>query len=144
VETPRQFDFTQLIAAGATFNPLDGWQYETPEQDVMVELLERATATGLVSSLTSGGDTIKQESSVQAGGTAGTTPARLTTEPKTGRGKALLKLRAQYRNPTAGGITIDGTVSYVPLHKQAGPRRAPRRPPPGFGFGGFRRPRKRK
>jgi hypothetical protein len=112
---PRSFDFTQLIAAGATFNPLDGWQYETPEQNVMVEVIERATAVGLVGSLTSGGDTIKQEGPIQAGGVAGTTPSRLNTEVKTGQGKALLKLRIPYRNPTGGGITIDGTISYVPL-----------------------------
>lgn len=113
-ETPRSFDFTFLIPAAGSFNPLETWQYETPDRDVMVEVIDRATAVGLRRAITSGGETIKQESNVQAGGTAGVTPARLNTEPATGKGKAHLKLRLPYTNPTGGGITIDGTITYVP------------------------------
>jgi hypothetical protein len=128
-ETPRSFDFTQLIAAGGSFNPLETWQYETPDRDVMVEVIDRATAVGLRRAITSGGETIKQESNVQAGGTAGVTPARLATEPATGKGRAHLKLRLPYTNPTGGGITIDGTITYVPTGGGGGGgrRRAPAR-----------------
>jgi hypothetical protein len=114
ITTPQQFPFSQAIAAGATFNPLTDWQYETPDVDVTVQILERATATGLVSACSSGGDTIKQESPVQAGGTAGTTPARLNTEPITGRGHRNKKLRLAYRNPTGGTITVDGVLILIP------------------------------
>jgi len=127
------FPFSQSIAAGATFNPLTDWQYETPMQDVDVELIERATAIGLVSAVTSGGDTIKQESPVQAGGTAGTLPARLTTDPVTGHGHAAQKVRVSYRNPTGGAITVDGVLRLIPkggsLHSAMG----------GFSTSGVRR-----
>jgi hypothetical protein len=114
ITTPQQFPYSTSIAAGGTFNPLTDWQYETPDTDVTVQILERATATGLVSSCSSGGDTIKQESPVQAGGTAGTTPARLNTEPITGKGHSGKKLRLAYRNPTGGAITVDGVVILIP------------------------------
>jgi hypothetical protein len=114
ITTPQQFPYSQAIAAGATFNPLTDWQYETPDVDVTVQILERATAVGLVSACSSGGDTIKQESPVQAGGTAGTTPARLSTEPITGKGHRGKKLRLAYRNPTGGTITVDGVVILIP------------------------------
>ncbi len=119
ISTPQQFPFSQAITTGATFNPLTDWQYETPDVECMVEILERATATGLVSACSSGGDTIKQEAPVQAGGTAGTTPARLNTEPITGRAHPGKKLRLAYRNPTGGTITVDGVVVLTPMH--AGP-----------------------
>jgi hypothetical protein len=91
----------------------------------MFEVLERATATGLVSSVKSGGETIKQESPVQAGGTAGTTPARLGTEPVTGRARSQQKMRVAYRNPTAGAITVDGKIILTPAG--GGARRGPPR-----------------
>lgn len=115
ISSPQKFDVSQSIAAGATFNALAGWKYETPDQDCMLEVIERATAVGLVGSITSAGDIVKQEGPIQAGGTAGTTPARLNTEPVTGRAKKFQKLDAFYRNPTAGAITLDATYIIVPL-----------------------------
>ena len=38
LEGPVQFPWTQSIAAGGVFNPLDGWDYETPDSDVGVEI----------------------------------------------------------------------------------------------------------
>lgn len=127
--TPVKFDFTQSIGAGAQFLPLTNWQYETPDVACMVELIERASATGLRSFLTTGGDTIKQEGPVQAGGTAGVTPSRLNTEPVTGKANQFQKLLLQYTNPTGGAITIDGTVILTPLGGGGGRggRRAPSR-----------------
>lgn len=104
------FPWSQLIAAGATFNPLADWQYETPDANGVLEVFERATATGLVSAVTAAGDSIKQEGPVQAGGVAGTTPSRLNTEPIVGTVKRSQKLRVAYRNPTGGGITVDGQI----------------------------------
>lgn len=154
--------WSQSIAAGATFNPLTDWQYETPTFPAVVEVLDRATATGLVRALTSGSETIVQECPVQAGGTAGTTPGRQNTEPLTGHGLAAQKLRVAYRNPTAGAITVDGVIIVTPSHGRAGlstathmigagrsisttrapARRAPRRMVPA-GFGGLQRYRRR-
>jgi len=123
ITSPVKFNISQLIAAGATFDALTGWQYETPDQDCMVEILERATAVGLVGSHTSAGDTLQQESPVQAGGTAGTIPSRLNTEPITGRAPKFQKLRSFYRNPTGGGITVDYAIILTPLG--GGSRAAP-------------------
>jgi len=131
MEGPVEFPWSQAILAGAVFNPLEDWEYETPSVDVAVEVLERATAVGLVSSVKSGGATIKQEGPVQAGGTAGTTPSRLNTEPVTGKGYAAQKMRIAYRNPTAGTITVDGKIIATPIgggRLVGAPRRAaPRR-----------------
>ena len=121
--SPQKFDISQLIAAGATFDALSGFIYETPDIPTMVEIFERATAVGLVAVHTSAGETIKQESPVQSGGTAGTLPARLTTEPITGRGPAYQKLRSFYRNPTGGGITLDYSIIVTPLGGGGGSQR---------------------
>lgn len=134
IRTPVKFDITQLVPAGAQFDALTGWQYETPDTPCMLEVLERASAVGALSTLTSAGDTLKQDANVQAGGTAGVTPSRLNTEPITGRAPAFQKLRLFVRNPTGGGITYDATVILTPL--SAGPR--------SFGGGGGGAPRRRK
>jgi len=114
--TPVKFNVNnQLIAAGGTLDALTGWEYETPDVDCMVEVLEQSTATGLVSTLKSAGDTIKQEAGVSAGGTAGVEPARIAREPITGRAPKNKKVRLFVRNPTGGGITYDAVVILIPL-----------------------------
>lgn len=113
--TPVTFIWSQSIAAGATFNPLTDWQYETPDFNGMLEVFSKATAVGLVETISSAGETLKQESPVQAGGTAGTTPSRLGTEPTVGRAASLQKIRVGYRNPTGGAITVDGIVILTPV-----------------------------
>ncbi len=128
--TPVTFPWTQAILAGATFNPLTDWQYETPDFDGMIEVFSRATAVGLVESISSAGDTLKQEAPVQAGGTAGTTPSRLNTEPVVGRAARFGKIRIGYRNPTAGTITVDGQIILTPTgggRRGVAPRARPRR-----------------
>lgn len=119
-QPPVSFVFSQSIAAGATFQPLAAWEYEQPMVDGEVTLLERATAIGLVGSLKSGGDTIKQESPVPAGGTAGNTPTVFTVHPISGHSHGGLKLNLSYRNPTAGAITIDGVLTFTPGRAGAG------------------------
>jgi len=123
MEGPANFSWSQAILAGATFNPLEVFDFETPDSDVAVEVLHRATAVGLVAVIKSGGLAISQESPVQGGGTAGTLPARQTTEPMTGKGFASRKLAVQYRNPTAGTITIDGIITVTPAGGGGGGRR---------------------
>jgi len=112
---PVSFKWSSAVLAGAIFLPLDGWQQEFPESDVMVELLSRATAVGMVETLSSGTDTLLEESPVQAGGVAGTIPSRLNTEPLISRSKAGKRLKHKYRNPTGGTITVDGIVTITPL-----------------------------
>jgi hypothetical protein len=128
-QTPVTFPWTQSIAAGATFNPLLDWQYETPQFQGAIEVFSRATAVGLVETISSAGDTLKQEANVQAGGTAGTTPSRLNTEPVVGRALAGQKIRIGYRNPTGGAITCDGQIILTPTGGGGGGRRRYAPPP---------------
>lgn len=120
MEGPQQFNWSRAIVAGATLNPLEEWDYETPDVDVKVELWHRATAVGLVSVTKSGGQAILQESPVQAGGTAGVLPSTLNTEPVVGEAYASRKLSVFYRNPTGGTITVDGIIKATPLRGRSG------------------------
>lgn len=105
------FSWSQSIAAGAVFNPLGTFDQETPDAEGVVEVIDRATAVGLVRSVKSAGDTIVQECPVQAGGTAGTIPAIQTTQPLIGKAGKFKKLSVNYRNPTGGAITVDGQIT---------------------------------
>jgi len=104
------FTFSQLVAAGATFEPLTGWQYVYLPWPAEVNVLARATAVAVVNTYTSGSET-----TVQAGGTAGVIPSALNTPVQGWFAAAgdLLKLR--YRNTSGGGITVDGIIEVVPL-----------------------------
>ena len=124
LSTPVNFSWSTAILTTATLNPLADWQYETPDFPGMIEVFSRATAVGLLETISSAGETLKQESPVQAGGTAGTIPSRLNTEPVVGRANPLQKIRVFYRNPTAGTITVDGQIILTPLGG-AGRRRGP-------------------
>lgn len=104
------FPWTQLIAAGGTFNPLLVFDYETPDADAVIVVTERATAVGLRSSVKSASDSLKPEGPVQSGGTAGVTPSPLNTTPFVGRAPRSRKLSINYSNPTGGGITVDGLI----------------------------------
>lgn len=132
VSTPVTFVWSFAILTGLTFNPLTDWQYETPDFDGMIEIFSRATAVGLLVTISSAGDTLQQESPVQAGGTAGTTPSRLNTEPVVGRAAKFQKIRVGYRNPTGGTITVDGQIILTPLGGRGGGS-SPRRAAPRFG-----------
>jgi len=110
------FNFTnQSIAAGATFLPLDGWQYEFAPQNCRIEVLLRAAATGVNMTLTSAGRTLVQESGVNAGGTAGQLPSVFNTPLVAGRVNGSERIRLAVRNTTAGPIIVDGTVTLIPV-----------------------------
>lgn len=107
--------FSQSIAAGATFNPLSGTNYQYVPAPGVVKILHRATAVGLVATILSGSDELMQEGPVPAGGTAGQTPSEFNVPAivdQVSRGD-LQSIR--YRNPTGGAITIDGVWDYTPV-----------------------------
>ena len=109
------FTFTQSVAAGATFEPLTGWQYQYLPWPAEVNVLARADAVAMVQTYTSGSETIVEESPTQAGGTSGVTPSALNTPVQGWMAAAgdLLKLR--YRNTSGGAIVVDGIIEAVPL-----------------------------
>lgn len=109
------FSWSQSIAAGQTFNPLDGWNYEFPPRAGLVKYLHRATAVGLVATITSGSDQLLQEAPVPAGGTAGVTPSEFNVPPIIDQIGAGDRQAVRYRNPTGGAITVDGYIDYTPV-----------------------------
>jgi len=107
--------WSQAIVAGATFNPLDGWNYEFVPMRGIVKYLHRATAVGLLATITSGSDQLMQEAPVPAGGTAGSTPSEFAVAPITDGVNPGDRQAVRYRNPTGGTITIDGIIDYTPV-----------------------------
>lgn len=106
--------FTQSIAAGATFDPLDGWNYQYVPRPGVVKLLHNATAVGLVATWTSGSDQLLQESPVPAGGTSGVIPSDLNVPPVIDQVAQGDRQSIRYRNPTGGAIIVNGMVDYTP------------------------------
>ena len=109
------FSFSQSIAAGATFRPLDGWQYEYLPFPAEVTVLARAVAIAMVHVYTSGSETIVEESPTQSGGTAGITPSPLNTPVQGWLGAAGDRLKLSYRNTSGAAIVVDGIIEIVPL-----------------------------
>ncbi len=109
------FIYTQSIAAGATFNPLTGWQYQYLPWPAEVTVLSRATAVGMVQVFTSGSETIVEESPTQAGGTTGVTPSSLNTPVQGWHAAAGDLLKLNYRNTSGGAVIIDGIIEVIPM-----------------------------
>lgn len=108
------FTWSQSIAAGATFNPVDGWNYEFVPRPGIVKYLHNATAVGLVATITSGSDQLLQEAPVPAGGTAGVIPSEFNVAPIVDAVQAGDRQAVRYRNPTGGAITVNGIIDYTP------------------------------
>lgn len=108
------FVWSQSIAAGASFAPLSGWQYEYVPMGGAIRILHRATAVGLRTTITSGSDTLMERGPVPAGGIAGATPPEFETPPVDDEVAAGDRLKIAYENPTAGAITVDGQITYTP------------------------------
>lgn len=102
--------FTQSIAAGAVFDPLDTWNYQYATGNGIVKLNHQATAVGLLATFTSGSDQLMQEAPVPAGGTSGVIPSDFTVPPIIDRVSKGDRLSIRYRNPTAGAIIINGNI----------------------------------
>ena len=109
------FIYSSSVAAGATFRPLDGWQYQYLPWPAEVTVLSRATAIAMVQVYTSGSETIVEESPVQAGGTAGTTPSPLNTPVQGWLAAAGDLLKLSFRNTSGAAITVDGIIEVVPM-----------------------------
>lgn len=109
------FIFSRSVAAGATFNPLVGWQYQYLPWPAEVSVLARATAIAMVQVFTSGSETIVEESPTQAGGTAGVTPSPLNTPVQGWHAAAGDLLKLNFRNTSVSAITVDGIIEVMPL-----------------------------
>lgn len=65
----------QNVAAGGTYEPLTGWQYERLPFPALVELAYESDELGFRVTVTSGSDTLAEEQPVSGGGTDGVLPA---------------------------------------------------------------------
>jgi len=109
------FPFTAAVLTGATYLPLDGWQYEYLPFPARVEIGMNATAVGMVATVTSGSDTLMEEAPIQAGGTAGVIPSPLNTPYLSDDAAAGDRLKIRARNTTGGTITVNGVCNITPL-----------------------------
>jgi len=107
-----KFSWIQSIAGGATFEPLAGWQYERMPYAAVVKILDSATAVGLVETVTSGSDTLLDESPVPVYGATGVLPSENNVEPLVDQVEAGDKIRVRYRNTTAGAIEAHGSIRF--------------------------------
>lgn len=106
--------WTSSVAGGATYRPLDGWQYEYVPAGGAIEILHNATAVGMVATITSGSDTLQERGPVPAGGTAGVIPSALDVPAIMDLVAGGDRLKVQYENTTGGAITVNGVINYSP------------------------------
>lgn len=106
--------WTQSIAAGATFDPLDGWNYQYVPRPGVIKILHNATAVGMLATITSGSDQLMQEGPVPAGGTSGVIPSEFSVAPIVDEVGPNDRQSIRYRNPTAGAIIVNGIIDYTP------------------------------
>lgn len=106
--------WTQSIAAGATFQPLNGWQYEYIPFGGAIRILHDATAVGIVATVTSGSDTLQERSPVSSGGTAGVLPSSLDVPEVTDMVASGDRQKILYENTTGGAVTVNGFIEYQP------------------------------
>jgi len=109
-----KLSWTQSIAAGATFLPLNGWQYEYVPRGGQINVLHNATAVGIVNTITTGSDTLQERSPVSAGGTAGVIPSALDVPPLVEEVAAGDRLKILYSNTSGGAVTVVGEIDYNP------------------------------
>ncbi len=110
-----QLNISQTVATGSVVNVITGWQYEYLPWPARIKLLIRAVLTLATLVVFSGSETIMEESPIQAGGTAGTTPAELTTPPVAFDAPGGDRLKFNVRNSNAASNTVDGIVWAFPL-----------------------------
>jgi len=95
--------------------PLANWQYRRLPFRAHVRICQRATTTGVRTTIYSGAETIQQKSPEQAGGTIGVTPVHFTTPVKEFVGQPGDELIVSNDEVAAGTPTCDGIIDVDPL-----------------------------
>ncbi len=101
---------TAMTANQLGLNPLSGWQYEYLPWPGHIILLVRSTTNGNRITVYTGSETIQERSPVQGGGTAGVTPAELTTPAIAWNAAAGDRLKLAIDEVLAGTPTVDGLI----------------------------------
>lgn len=110
-----RLNFNQSVAAGDTYRPCDGWQYEYAPFGGIMRTNFWTTATGVVVTVTSGSDTIMERSPIDIGSAAtGNLPSELDVTPVIDEVAAGDRLKIQFENTTGGALVVSGWVEYNP------------------------------
>jgi len=107
-----KLSWSQSVAAGALFRPLDGWQYEYVPMGGIISILHRATLVGMVATITTGAETLQERSPVSAGGTAGVMPSALDVPALVDEVAGGDRIKIQYENTSGGAVVVDGECEY--------------------------------
>lgn len=109
-----KLSWSQSIAAGAVFLPISsaGWQYEYVPMGGIISLLHRATAVGIVVTVTTGSETLQERSPVSAGGTAGVMPSALDVPALVDEVAQGDRVKIGYENTSLGAVVVDGEIEY--------------------------------
>ena len=105
--------FSTAVGAGGTARPLDGWQYEYLPYPAVVKVIMRSTLATDRATVTSGSETIQEESPISAGGVAGQTPTDFNTPAVQWLGAYNDRLKILLRN-TGAASTVDGYIDIQP------------------------------
>jgi len=102
------------IPAGATFLPIsvNGWQYEYVPVGGIISILQRAEATGVLVTVTTGSETLQERSPVSAGGTEGVMPSALDVPALVDEVAMGDRIKISYENTTVAAIFIDGEIEF--------------------------------
>jgi len=104
-----------MTANQADSRPLANWQYRRLPFRAHVRICQRATTTGVRTTIYSGAETIQQKCPEQAGGTIGVTPVHFTTPVKEWVGASGDELIVSNDEVAAGTPTVDGIVYVDPV-----------------------------
>jgi len=106
--------WTESVAGGAVYRPLDGWDYEYVPMGGTIAILHDATAVGMVATITSGADQLQARAPVPAGGTTGVIPSMFDVPAILDEVAAGDRIKVLYENTTGGAVIVNGTIDYKP------------------------------
>lgn len=112
---PDFFYSTAMVASSSDNRPLASWQYRRLPYRAQVTVLQRATTTGMRTSIFAGSTNVVQRSQMQGGGTAGTTPSPLNTPVIQFIADGGDELIISNDEVAAGTPTVDGWVNIEPV-----------------------------
>jgi hypothetical protein len=78
----------------------------------VIKIVDSATAVGVVSTVTSGSDTLRDECPVPLYGATGVMPSENYVEPLVDEVSPGDKLRIRYRNTSGGAVEVHGFIRF--------------------------------
>lgn len=104
-----------MTALQTDYRPLASWTFRRAPYRALVTILQRATTTGVRTTIKTGSTEILQRGPVQAGGTAGYTPSALNTPPIEFVVDAGDEIVISNDEVSSGTPTVDGIINIDPI-----------------------------